>query len=142
MTKAELKSTIDRAPRRPGVTALRALVDDPAFTRSRAERRLVALLRAANLPEPVFNTYVEGCEVDALWERQRVVLEFDSYGFHATRAAFERDRNKTADLTRRRYLVLRTTWTELTKQPYALIARTAEALSAGAPTASPARAGP
>ena len=142
VTKAELKSTIDRAPRRPGVPSLRALVDDPAFTRSRAERRLVALLRAANLPEPVFNTYVEGCEVDALWERQRVVLEFDSYGFHATRAAFERDRNKTADLTRRRYLVLRTTWTELTKQPYALIARTAEALSAGAPTASPARAGP
>jgi hypothetical protein len=25
-----------------------------------------------------------------LWRRERVVLEFDSYEFHATRAAFER----------------------------------------------------
>ena len=72
------------------------------------------------------------------------MLEFDSYGFHATRAAFERDRRKTSDLTRSRHLVLRSTWTELTAQPYALIARVAEALSlsAGAPSASPARAGP
>jgi very-short-patch-repair endonuclease len=144
VTKAELAGAIERSQRRPGAGALRALVDEQAFTRSRAERKLVALLRAAKLPEPVFNAAVEGEEVDALWQQQRVVLEFDSYRFHATRAAFERDRRKTTHLTRNRYLVLRTTWTELTGQPYALIARTAEALalSAGAPTASPARAGP
>ena len=144
VTKAQLRAAIDRSPRRPGVGALRALVEDRAFTRSRAERKLVALLRAAKLPEPVFNAVVDGYEVDALWQRQRVALEFDSYAFHATRAAFERDRKKTAYLTRGRYLVLRTTWTELTRQPYALIARVAEALalSAGAPTTFPARAGP
>jgi very-short-patch-repair endonuclease len=142
VTKVELTATIERAPRRPGAAALRALADDPAFTRSRAERKLVALLRAARLPEPIFNAKVEGWEVDALWQRERVVLEFDSYGFHATRAAFERDRRKTSDLTRGRYLVLRTTWIEVTRQSYALIARTAEALSGGARTASSARAGP
>jgi very-short-patch-repair endonuclease len=140
--KQELAAVIARAPRRRGVAALRQLVEDPAFTRSRAERKLVALLRAAQLPEPVFNAIVEGEEVDALWQQQRVVLEFDSYGFHATRAAFERDRHRTSKLTRARYLVLRTTWTELTQHSHALVARTAEALSAGAPTASPARAGP
>ena len=43
---------------------------------------------------------------------ERVVLEFDSYGFHATRAAFDRDRRRDATLQRARYLVLRTTWTE------------------------------
>lgn len=158
VTKAELAGAIARSPRRPGVAALRALVEQPAFTRSRAERELVALLRAAKLPEPVFNARLEGWEVDALWQRERVVLEFDSYGFHATRAAFERDRKKTADLTRRRYLVLRTTSNELTRQPYVLVARIAEALarnpelralrseaaalSGGARPASPARAGP
>lgn len=99
-------------------------------------------MRKAVLPEPDFNASIDGWEIDALWRRQRVALEFDSYGFHATRAAFERDRRKTAALTRSGCLVLRTTWTELTKQPYALVARIAEALSAGAPTASPARAGP
>ena len=103
------------------------IVEEPAFTRSRAERRLVALLRAAQLPEPIFNAVAEGKEVDALWPRERLVLEFGSYAFHATRAAFERDRRKTAHLTRRRYLVLRTTWAELTQQSLALIARVARA---------------
>lgn len=87
------------------------------------------LLREAQLPEPVFNAIVEGTEVDALWRRERVVLEFDSYGFHATRAAFERDRRKGAMLSRRGYVVLRTTWLELTKQSHLLIARTAEAIA-------------
>jgi very-short-patch-repair endonuclease len=130
VTKRQLEEAIERAPLRPGVAALRALVDEPAFTRSRAERIVVALMRAARLPEPVFNAVVEdGCEVDALWQRERVVLEFDSYRFHATRAAFERDRAKTARLQRTRYSVLRTTWTELTRDSHALVARIAEALA-------------
>ena len=129
VTKRELEAVIARSPRRPGVAALRALVEEHAFTRSRAERKLVALLRAAGLPEPVFNAIYDGWEVDALWERQRVALEFDSYAFHATRAAFERDRRKTADLTRRRFIVVRTTWTELTKRSHFLIARIAEAIA-------------
>ena len=57
------------------------------------------------------------------------MLEFDSYAFHATKAAFERDRRRTAALQRGRYEVLRTTWNELTMQSLALIARTAEALA-------------
>ena len=52
----------------------------------------MALLRAAKLPVPVFNGWVEGYEVDVLWRRERVVLEFDSYTFHATRGAQLRDR--------------------------------------------------
>jgi very-short-patch-repair endonuclease len=129
VTKRAIVAAIDRAPRHAGAGPLRALLAETAFTRSRAERKLVALLRAAQLPEPVFNASVEGFEVDALWAQQRVVLEFDSYAFHATRAAFERDRRKTAALTRTRHLVLRTTWRELTEQSHALVARTAEALA-------------
>ena len=105
------------------------MLDEPAFTRSWAERRVVALLRAAKLPQPQFNATVEGFEVDALWRRERVVLEFDSYAFHATKAALERDRRKTAALQRGRYVVLRTTWRELTQESHALVARTAETLA-------------
>jgi very-short-patch-repair endonuclease len=133
VTKRDIAATLDRTPRRRGAPALRALLDEPAFTRSRAERRLVRLLRAARLPAPVFNAVVEGREVDALWQRERVVLEFDSYTFHASRAAFERDRRKGAALTRERYVVLRTTWRELTEQSHFLVARTAEALARGGP---------
>ena len=133
VTKRDIEQAIERAGPRPGVVALRAVMEEPAFTRSWAERRLVALMRAARLPRPQFNAKVAGFEVDALWREQRVVLEFDSYAFHATKAAQERDRRKTAALQRGRYLVLRTTWRELTKESHALIARTAEALaSAGA----------
>jgi len=129
VTKRDIAATLERAGARAGVRALRAVLEEPAFTRSRAERRLVALLRAAKLPQPAFNAVAEGFEVDALWRRERVVLEFDSYAFHATHAAFERDRRRTAALQRGRYVVLRTTWRELTKQSHALIARTAEALA-------------
>lgn len=129
VTKRDIEQTIERAGPRPGVAALRALLEEPAFTRSWAERRVVALMRAARLPRPQFNAHAQGFEVDALWRDQRVVLEFDSYGFHATKAAQERDRRKTAALQRGRYVVLRTTWRELTKESHALVARTAEALA-------------
>jgi very-short-patch-repair endonuclease len=128
VTKRDIAGVIERAGPRAGVVALREVLAEPAFTRSWAERRVVALMRAAKLPPPDFNAYAEGFEVDALWRRERVVLEFDSYGFHATKAAFERDRRKTAALQRGRYLVLRTTWRELTEESHALIARAAEAL--------------
>ena len=108
---------------------IRALIAEPTFTHSQAERRLAALLRAAKLPSPAFNHGIEGLEVDAVWRVERVVLEFDSYEFHATRSAFERDRRRDSVLTRAGYLVLRTTWHELTAQPYALVARIAEALA-------------
>ncbi len=129
VTKRDIERTIQRAGPRAGVVALRGLLEEPAFTRSWAERRVVALLRAARLPRPQFNAHAAGFEVDALWRRERVVLEFDSYGFHATRGAFQRDRRRTAALQRERYVVLRTTWTELTTQSHALVARTAEALA-------------
>ncbi|MDX6676761.1 MAG: hypothetical protein QOE31_813 [Solirubrobacteraceae bacterium] len=132
VTKRDMAATLRRAPRRAGAPALRALLDEPAFTRSRAERLLVRLLRVAKLPQPAFNATAEGFEVDALWRRQRVVLEFDSYTFHATRAAFERDRRKTAALTRGHYVVLRTTWREMTGESHALVARAAEALALSA----------
>ncbi|MDX6690480.1 MAG: hypothetical protein QOG15_1937 [Solirubrobacteraceae bacterium] len=129
VTRSELEATSERAPGRAGKPALRALLAEPAFTRSDAERRLAALIRAARLPAPVFNHRVEGFEVDAVWRIEKVVLEFDSYAFHATRAAFARDRRKDAVLSRAGYLVLRATWHELTREPYALIAHIAETLA-------------
>jgi very-short-patch-repair endonuclease len=129
VTKAHIVGALNRAPRRPGTRALRALIAEPAFTRSEAERRLLALLRCAKLPRPVFNHTVESYEVDVLWRAERVVLEFDSYAFHATRAAFERDRERDAALARGGYVSLRTTWHELHAESHALIARVAEALA-------------
>ena len=98
-----------------GAPALRAaLALEPALTRSEAERRLLALIRAAELPRPQTNARIGPYEVDAVWSQARVVVEVDGYAFHGTRAAFERDRRRDADLAARRFAVLRFTWRELT----------------------------
>ena len=129
---AELLAVIERGARRPGVKTLREIVDfldEPLFTRSEAERRLLELVRAAKLATPRTNTHLAGWEVDAVWEEQRLVVEVDGYRYHRTRAKFERDRRKDADLMLAGYRVLRITWHRLVKERDQVIALLAAALS-------------
>lgn len=91
----DLEAALARARGRQGVASLRAVLDSehgPALTRSEAEERLLALLRAARLPQPETSTRVGRHEVDFLWRERRLVVEVDGYAFHSSRAAFERDR--------------------------------------------------
>jgi very-short-patch-repair endonuclease len=120
------------------VPALRAVLQqEPSLTRSEAERRLLALIRAARLPPPRTNVRVGGFEVDMLWPAERLVVEIDGFAFHGGCAAFERDRRRDAQLLARGYRVLRITWRQLTREPHAVVATIAAALAA----ATPARAG-
>ncbi len=102
---------------------------DPALTRSKAERRLLDLIRNANLPEPETNAHIGPHEVDCLWRPQRFIVEFDSWTFHSSRKAFERDRRKDAELLALGYRVLRVTWRRLTREPGAVMASIAAALT-------------
>jgi very-short-patch-repair endonuclease len=106
----------------------RALANEPAFTRSEGERRLVRLVRAARLPRPVTNTHVAGWEVDAFWPDRRLVAEVDGFAYHGSRAAFERDRRKDAVLQTVGYRVVRFTWRQLDEEPHAVVARLAQLL--------------
>src|SRR5205807_9900065 len=86
-----------RAHGRRGASRLAAALDRHTVTqdtRSRAEKRLRDLVRAAELPEPQMNVYVQGCLVDAYWPAQRLVVEFDSAKYHANLPVFEHDRAK------------------------------------------------
>ncbi len=112
-------------PRR-GSRALRAALDnEPALTRSEAERRLLALIRQARLPRPEANVIVNGFEVDLLWREQRLIVEIDGFQYHSTRQAFERDHARDAALQAAGYRVMRVTWRQITDQPHALIAQLA-----------------
>jgi very-short-patch-repair endonuclease len=129
----ELVSLLARYPRRPGVAALRSLLDanpSPSLTRSEAEQRLLALVRAAELPAPETNVRVGRHEVDFLWREQALVVEVDGFRFHSSRIAFERDRLRDAELGARGFRVIRVTWRQLSDRPEALIARIAMALRA------------
>jgi very-short-patch-repair endonuclease len=102
--------------------------DEPRFTRSEAERRLVTLVRSARLPVPSTNTRVAGLEVDALWPSHRLIVEVDGFAYHGNRAAFERDRRRDAALTAAGYRVVRVTWRQLTDEPHAVVALLARLL--------------
>ena len=101
------------------------------MTRSEAERRLLALIAKAGLPRPRTNVKVHGHEVDLYWPEHRLVAEFDGWAYHSTRAAFERDRLRDADLQLAGERVLRVTHRQLTGAPERLIARFAVALAGG-----------
>ena len=129
---AELLAVVERGAGRRGVRTFREAVDhldEPLFTRSEAERRLLALCRSAALPVPQTNVRRARWEVDAVWESQRLIVEVDGYRYHGTRARFERDRRKDADLMLAGYRVLRITWRRLTKESEQVIALLAAALN-------------
>jgi very-short-patch-repair endonuclease len=67
-------------------------------TRSELEAAFVDLCDRYGLPRPVMNAQIHGYEVDAYWPEHRLVVELDSWTHHGTRAAFERDRKRDADL--------------------------------------------
>lgn len=121
-----------RAHGRHGAAALRRLIESPggpAFTRSEAERRLLRLIRRAALPSPSTNARLHGYEVDFLWPAARLVVEVDGFAFHSSRAAFERDRARDAELAAAGYVVVRITWRRLTDRPEAVVARIAGVLA-------------
>ena len=98
------------------------------MTRSEAERKLLALIREAQLPAPRTNVRVAGHEVDMYWPSQHLVVEFDGWSTHGSRRAFERDRRRDADLLLAGERVLRVTHRQLAGGPVALVARLTAAL--------------
>jgi hypothetical protein len=104
---------IERSQGRHGVSVLRALVaadlSADARTRSDLESRFLDFCRGEGLPTPLVNAHVGGYEVDAYWPQARLVVELDSWEFHKDREAFERDRQKAADLTRQGFTVVQIT---------------------------------
>jgi very-short-patch-repair endonuclease len=130
-TTASIGAAVQRLHGRRGTSRLQVLLDrntEPAFTRSEAEERLLALIREAGLPPADVNGRVVGHTVDFLWRDDRLIVGVDGYRFHSTRTAFERDRKRDAELTAAGFRVIRITWRQLADEPLAIVARVARAL--------------
>jgi very-short-patch-repair endonuclease len=108
------------------------LRDEDELTRSKLERRMLALCRRHRLPRPEVNARVGPYEVDFLWRDQKVIVETDSWRHHGDRATFESDRARDAHLQGLGFRVLRFTWRQITDTPD-LTARTLRALLAQPP---------
>ena len=115
-----VESVIEASPGRHGVGTLIAAVraaTAPEPTREELERLFLELCRAHGIPLPAVNIWVEGFEVDACWQHERLIVELDGWEFHRTRAAFERDRRRDAVLQLAGYRVLRVSWRWLQQEP-------------------------
>jgi very-short-patch-repair endonuclease len=109
---------IARYPRRKGVGAIKTILEtDPVITRKELEARFRVFLRSARLPTPRFNFSVVGYECDCVWPEHRLIVELDGRATHATRAAFERDRERDRILTAAAWRVIRITWRQLHRTP-------------------------
>jgi Protein of unknown function (DUF559) len=94
-----LVDLLHRYPRRPGSRNVRAALErrwaGATLSKSDLEALFLDFAEHGNLPRPETNAFIEGCEVDCVWREQRLVIEVDGWQTHNTRAAFERDREKS-----------------------------------------------
>jgi very-short-patch-repair endonuclease len=132
-----LTQLLERHPAR-GVATLRPLLLTARRpTRSDLEAAFLHLVDASDLPHPRTNTVIDGKEVDAAWPEQRLLVEVDSYTFHATRGAFENDRRRDRELTVAGWRVLRITWLDLRERHAEVAAQVTALLAAGSSTHPP-----
>jgi very-short-patch-repair endonuclease len=129
---SELRTAVAERSSRPGAPLLRRLVgpsSGPALTKSEAERRLLRLIRAAQLDQPEANVLLGRYEVDLVWREQRLIVEIDGFEFHGSRRSFEADRARDAALQAAGWRVMRVTWRQITQTAAAVVARLAAALA-------------
>ncbi len=94
-----LADVVRRHPTHPGAKPLKYLlgIAPKRPSRSGFEDSFPAFCERHGLPQPKTNVLVCGHEVDALFPEERVIVELDSWPFHASRTSFEDDRNRDAD---------------------------------------------
>jgi len=133
-TPAELGEMVQRHPGHRGSARLRALLGtaDSTITRSRAEQRFLELIRKAGIHPPETNVSIAGYEVDAVWRREKLIVEVDGAAFHSTSGRVAADRRRDFALAAAGYRVIRVTWHQLVRTPETLLVQLARALFGGA----------
>jgi very-short-patch-repair endonuclease len=111
-------------PGHRGAARLRRALDDhtagTTLTRSDLEELFLAICRTHHLPTPLVNQHVGEDTVDFLFPAQRLIVEADSWTYHRTRAAFDRDRRRDWMHATAGYRTLRFTDRQLEREPHAI----------------------
>jgi predicted transcriptional regulator of viral defense system len=131
-----LRKVIDAHRGQRGAHVLAAALEehDPGttLTKSELEELMLTLCDDYGLERPQVNETLAGLEVDFLFAAQALVVEADSWRFHRTRKAFERDRQRDAILTRAGYRTIRVTHRQMTRRPTEVVAAIAAIGDGGA----------
>jgi very-short-patch-repair endonuclease len=126
--RLSLPHLLDRYPGHAGAPLLRELLDigsDGGATANDFEAVFADLVERHSLPRPRFNPdlIVGGRHFrpDCVWMEQKVVVELDGRGTHATRRAFESDRERDRIFVAEGWSVIRVTWRQLVDSPEAIV---------------------
>jgi hypothetical protein len=118
LTRSALIAQLRRYPRRPDVARVNAVVStDDTPSRSDWERAFPTFCLRHGLPRPTVNPVVCGYEVDALFTEEKLIVELDGWAFHASRSAFEKDRERDAQTLLAGFATVRITWRRITEAP-------------------------
>jgi very-short-patch-repair endonuclease len=137
--RLSIADLLARYPRRRGSLVLSDLLDeriaDQGITQNDFEELFVSLLDSYGLPRPRFNAdlAVAGrfLSADCLWMKERLIVELDGRAVHATREAFEADRERDRILQAAGWKIIRVTWRQLHNQSTAIAADLRRALAQG-----------
>jgi very-short-patch-repair endonuclease len=90
----ELRSVLGEMSPRPGVRALRGILDRRTFTLtdSELERKFLPIARRAGLSRPLTGQRVTGFKVDFYWPDLGLIVETDGLRYHRTPAQQAKDR--------------------------------------------------
>ncbi|MFA5883335.1 MAG: hypothetical protein WDA60_05755 [Acidimicrobiia bacterium] len=123
-TLPDLRATLRRLGRkgRNGAGVLRRILDDRdpdrRLTESEMEMRMLQVLRAHGLPEPIpqFEIRHQGrfvARVDAAYPDLRIALEYESFEWHTGKAALVRDSTRRNAVVGAGWLPIAVTWEDL-----------------------------
>jgi hypothetical protein len=118
-----LTEQVTRNPKHPGAPILGAILAThtagSTTTWSELEELCLSVTRAAGLPAPEVNVFVDPGDgeppirADFVWRTQRVIVEADGFQTHGTHGAFEDDRRRDQRLQLAGWIVVRVTWRQL-----------------------------
>jgi very-short-patch-repair endonuclease len=122
--RLDFETLLARARGQRGTALVQAVLEagrEPDWTENDYEAAVLSLVRSAALTQPICQAPMvlggEPVRIDFLWPVERVALEADSYEFHGTRQAFERDRRRDQLLRLAGYEPVRITWRQLSRHP-------------------------
>jgi very-short-patch-repair endonuclease len=128
---ARLTMRLRQQPGRRGSGNLKKLLversSDGKPTESRFETRLHRLLLNGGLPPLKQHTVWDGGEfvarVDFCYPEAKVIVEADSYRWHSSKRAWQRDMDRRNQLTTLGWQIVHITWDDLIRRPSATLSR-------------------
>lgn len=140
-----VQDVLGRNPTRRGARVIPAVLAEhyvgSTLTESELEEAMLELSRAAHLPPPEINKWIDlhdgepMIRADFVWPAQRLIVEVDSRKYHGTRQRFESDRRRDQRAMVAGWRVIRTTDNQIRHRPGELHATVVKLLAQATPAA-------